>query len=129
MTIMMLTAAGLAGIIHMLFFLLESIWWMRPGVYKTFRLKSEEEALLTKPLAFNQGFYNLFLTFGIAIGLTLIGTGHVKTGYAILTYTCLFMLGAATVLWMSNRKMIRGVILQGLLPLVYLISFGLRYFG
>jgi putative membrane protein len=129
MITMMLIFAGLAGIIHLLFFLLESVWWMRPGVYKTFRLKNEEEALLTKPLAFNQGFYNLFLTVGIAVGLVLIATGHARIGYAILAYVCSSMFGAAMVLLISSPKMIRGVVLQGLMPLGYLIIFAVRYFG
>ncbi len=122
----MLTFAGLAGIIHSLFFLLESVWWMRPNVYKTFRLKDDDEARLTRPLAFNQGFYNLFLTLGIAIGLILIGMGNAGSGYAILTYTCAFMFGAAMVLLLSNPKMIRGVMLQGFPPLVYLAMLVLK---
>jgi putative membrane protein len=129
MTIVMLVFAGLAGIIHLLFFMLESIWWMRPGVYKTFRLKSEEEALLTRPLAFNQGFYNLFLTLGIGIGLTLAGTGHGRIGFAIVGYVCLFMFGAAMVLLFSNPKMIRGVVLQGFAPFMYLIIYVLKFLG
>jgi putative membrane protein len=128
MEAIMLTAAVLAGGVHFLFFLMESVWWMQPKIYKTFRMQDDNEARLTRPLALNQGFYNLFLTMGIAIGLALIGSGHAKIGYGIITYVCLFMLGAALVLLVSSPKMIRGVLLQGVLPFIYTALFLMKYF-
>jgi putative membrane protein len=46
-----------------LFFCMESLWWTKPAVYRRFR-STEAEALVTRSLAFNQGFYNLFLAVG-----------------------------------------------------------------
>ena len=61
-----LLAAGL----HAWFFVLESLWFMRPTVYRRFGLASEEQARVARPFAYNQGFYNLFLAAGTAWGVT-----------------------------------------------------------
>ena len=70
--------AALAAVVHVYIFVLESILWTAPKTRATFGVKSEEEALTTKPLAFNQGFYNLFLAIvsviGISSGVVTIAT-------------------------------------------------------
>jgi putative membrane protein len=118
----MLTSAILSGLIHILFFFMESIWWMNPIVTKIFRQR-ENEAEITKLLAFNQGFYNLFLAMGVFVGLIIILYGEPKIGYFVIINNCLIMLGASVVLLFSSPKMIRGVLLQGLPPLVYIFCF------
>ena len=49
---------------HIGFFVLESFFWDKPLGRKIFR-QSEAMASTTKVLAFNQGFYNLFLAAGL----------------------------------------------------------------
>jgi putative membrane protein len=44
--------------LHLVFFLLESVLWTKPGVRRAFG-NSAEAAEATKILALNQGFYNL----------------------------------------------------------------------
>ena len=117
-------AAALAGLIHVLFFCMESLWWTRPAVYRRFR-STEAQAQTTRNLAFNQGFYNLFLAAGIFGGLLLIGTGHYRGGMILIAWNCLSMLAAAVVLAASSPKMIRAALIQGLPPLVFLA--GLAY--
>lgn len=60
----MLTAglifASLAALLHVYIFVMESLTWTSPRTRATFGL-SAQEAEATKELAFNQGFYNLFL--------------------------------------------------------------------
>ncbi|MFQ4148746.1 DUF1304 domain-containing protein [Arthrobacter sp. LAPM80] len=66
---MLLTAlifAALAALVHVYIFVLESVRWTAPGTRKTFGT-SQEEANATKELAFNQGFYNLFLAAGLVL--------------------------------------------------------------
>ena len=69
-------AALLAAAIHAWFFLLESVWFMRPRVFTRFGLASAEQAAVVRSFAYNQGFYNLFLATGIGIGLALIAIGE-----------------------------------------------------
>jgi len=119
MPIAMWVSAALAGVIHVLFFCMESLWWTRPAVYRRFR-STEAQAQVTKSLAFNQGFYNLFLAAGVFGGLALTETGYYRAGVILIGWNCLSMLAAAVVLAASSPGMIRGALIQGLPPLVFL---------
>ena len=119
MLMTMWVAAALAGLVHVLFFCMESLWWTRPAVYRRFR-STEAQAQVTKSLAFNQGFYNLFLAAGVFGGLFLLGTGHHRGGMILIAWNCLSMLAAAVVLAASSPSMIRGALIQGLPPFVFL---------
>jgi putative membrane protein len=118
----MWVAAALAGAIHVLFFCIESLWWTRPSVYRRFR-STEAQAQATKSLAFNQGFYNLFLAAGVFGGLALAETGHYRAGIILVAWNCLSMLAAAVVLAASSPGMVRGALIQGLPPLVFVAGF------
>ena len=60
--------AAAAALIHVWFFALESVLFSRPTVFRRFGLRSAEDAAIVRPMAFNQGFYNLFLALGIVVG-------------------------------------------------------------
>ena len=113
--------AGSAAILHLLFFCLESLLWTHPVVRQIFKT-GEEEARATKFLAFNQGFYNLFLALGAAAGLCLLGHAHDAAGRALLILSCGSMLGAALVLVSGGRNYLRGALIQGLPPLLALLA-------
>ena len=121
MAAVMWVAAALAGLIHVLFFCMESLWWTKPAVYRRFR-STEWQAQTTKSLAFNQGFYNLFLAAGAFGGLALMETGHYRAGMILVAWNCLSMLAAAVVLAVSSPQMLRGALIQGLPPLVFLLG-------
>ncbi len=121
---MMIAAAGLASLIHILFFLMESVLWTRPAVMRIFRQK-ESDIKSTRVLAFNQGFYNLFLAIGVLAGFALLAGGHRDTGLAVVASNCAVMLGASIVLLMSSPRMLRGALIQGLAPLAFLVLLAL----
>ncbi len=100
---------------------MESLWWTKPAVYRRFR-STPEQAQATKALALNQGFYNLFLAAGALGGLALIATGRMSLGLALVTWNCASMLAAAVVLAASSPQMIRGAVIQGLAPLIFLLG-------
>jgi len=87
-------AAIVAAVIHVWFFVLESIRFMRPAVWRRFGLGSEAEAAVVRSFAFNQGFYNLFLAIGVGLGLGLAATGDVSSGRAIVLFACGSMIAA-----------------------------------
>ena len=128
MGLAMWVAAALAGVIHVLFFCMESLWWTRPAVYRRFR-STEAQAQATRSLAFNQGFYNLFLAAGVFGGLALSETGHYRAGIILVAWNCLSMLAAAVVLAASSPAMLRGALIQGLPPLVFLAGFAYTRLG
>lgn len=67
--------AFLAAALHVYIFTMESFTWTRPATWKRFGLASQADAETTKPLAYNQGFYNLFLAIGAFIGAGLVAAG------------------------------------------------------
>ena len=93
----------------------------QPGVWKRFGVSSQEDA---DTLAFamqNQGYYNLFLGVGAIAGAILVAT-DIAGRTTLLGYCCLFMLGAAVVLFVARRTMVRAALVQGVLPLLALLA-------
>lgn len=118
--ILALVFAGLAALLHVYIFVLESVRWSHPSVWRIFGLTSQEAADTTKPMAYNQGFYNLFLAIGAAVGVVLWavnGVGDVA-GRTLLLFSLGSMLAAALVLVASGRKYLRPATIQGTLPLI-----------
>lgn len=115
-------AAALAALIHVWFFMLESLLFERPTVFARFGIRSAEDAAIVRPMAFNQGFYNLFLAAGILIGLVLLGSGQEAAGRAIVLFACACMVGAGVVLVSTNRRFLPAAALQAGPPLVVLLA-------
>ncbi|HNE18853.1 MAG TPA: DUF1304 domain-containing protein [Turneriella sp.] len=116
-------AITLLALLHIVFFVFESLLWTTPTVRKIFR-QSEADAQTTRMLALNQGYYNLFLALAAIAGVVLMYRVDVPiaVSVAVLTVSLGSMVGAALVLLFSaGKKMIRGVLLQGLAPLVCLV--------
>jgi len=116
----MLSVALLAGVVHVLIFCMESLWWTTPKVRERFRQRPEQ-AEATKLFAFNQGFYNLFLALGVFVGFALLLARRPVAGLTLMTWSCLSMFGAAVVLAASAPPMKRGALIQGTAPLVFLL--------
>ncbi len=113
---------GIAGVIHVFIFLLESVLWNRPSTWKRFGLKTREEAETLRPMAFNQGFYNVFLALGAFAGLVMLLVGNLQqAGAALSIFVLLSMLLASIVLLFSNPKLARAAVTQGAAPLIGLI--------
>jgi putative membrane protein len=119
MTIIAVVFAALAALLHVYIWVLESFRWTEPATRKTFGT-SESEAEVTKPLAYNQGFYNLFLGIITAIGLLMLGGNH-DVGTALALAGTGSMLGAALVLVTHDRTMARSALTQGLFPAVAVV--------
>jgi putative membrane protein len=117
----MLTAAlifaALAALLHVYIFVMESLTWTSPRTRATFGT-TEEEAQTTKLLAFNQGFYNLFLAIVTALGIAAVCLGHNGVGGALIFAGVGSMLAAAVVLLASSPDKARAAITQGAFPLI-----------
>lgn len=117
-----LAAALVAGLIHVYFFVLESLSFMRPAVYRRFGLDSDEEAAAARSWAFNQGFYNLFLAAGIAFGIALAAAGDVAAGRVLTLFACGSMIAAGAVLYLHDRSFLRAAAIQAVPPLVAVLA-------
>jgi putative membrane protein len=114
---------ALAALLHGYIFLMESVWWSRPATWKRFGVADQAAADTTKPMAYNQGFYNLFLGVGAAIGLVLYWVGSVAVGTTLVLFTTACMALAAAVLTTSGRRYLRPALIQGTLPLIGFVLF------
>ena len=115
--------ATLAALVHVVIFYFESIGWTKPAVWKRFGLASQAEADTVRAMAYNQGFYNLFLAVGTLVGVVLLTTGVAQAGYAVALFATLSMVAAATVLVLSNPKLARAAVTQGALPLLAVLFY------
>lgn len=121
MLVAALVLAGLAAVLHVLIFWLESIAWMRPRTREIFGRLSEDDARTTRALAFNQGFYNLFLAITVAAGIVLIAAGETAVGAALIYAGAGSMVAAAGVLVAGSRAYARAAVMQGTLPALALV--------
>jgi putative membrane protein len=112
----------LAALIHLFIFALESVLWSRPSTWKLFGVRDERDAEVLRPMAYNQGFYNVFLALGAGLGLVFLGTGFSREGgIAIAMFALGSMVLAAVVLVTSNPKLLRAALIQGVAPLLGLV--------
>jgi putative membrane protein len=121
-----LVFAGLAALIHVYIFTLESLRFDQPSTWRVFGVRGPEEAAVLRPLMYNQGFYNLFLAIGTAAGIGLTSGGNHDAGLALVTFCCGSMLTAALVLAGSDSSKARGAIVQGTMPAIALLWLLLR---
>ena len=123
MAILASVFVALAAVLHVYIFLMEAAWWTRPKIWQRFGLASQTEAETTRVLAYNQGFYNLFLAFGAIIGLFLYFGGPERAGAALILFSTASMFVAAIVLTTSGPGKLRSAVTQGTLPLIGFILF------
>ncbi|KAA0112017.1 DUF1304 domain-containing protein [Mycolicibacterium sp. P1-5] len=115
-----LVFAGLAALLHVYIFTMESLTWTTPRTRKVFGT-TPEEAETTKLLALNQGFYNLFLAIVSSVGIVAIAQGDTGIGAALVFAGVGSMLAAAVVLLASSPDKARAAVTQGAFPLVAVV--------
>ena len=112
--------AALAALVHVYIFWLESVRWQQPATRRVFGT-TEETAAVTQPLAYNQGFYNLFLAVGTGIGIALMDRNR-DAAVALVVLGVGSMLAAALVLVASDLSKLRAAVVQGLFPVLALLT-------
>lgn len=110
-----------AALLHVYIFTMESITWTKPATWKRFTIASQANAEITRPLAYNQGFYNLFLAIVSLSGIIAIALGSHLIGWALVFSSCGSMLLAALVLAASGKKYLRAASIQGVTPLIAVV--------
>jgi putative membrane protein len=126
MVIAGLVLAGLAVVFHVYVFYLESLAWSNERTRAAFGT-TVEDAAVTKPLAFNQGFYNLFLAIVVVTGIVAFAANMPVVGATLVFAGAGSMIGAGLVLLLSNRDLARAALAQLGPPLlaVILLAVGL----
>jgi len=113
--------AIVAGLFHVVAFVMESLLFRRPQVQRVMlgRTNVEPGVFLW---AFNQGFYNLFVAAGAIGGVIAYHAGQTTAGRAVVLYACAFMAAAGVVLFVSDRRLWRGALGQAGPPLIALVA-------
>ncbi|MFJ4173958.1 DUF1304 domain-containing protein [Microbacterium sp. NPDC089696] len=116
-----LVLAAAAAAFHVFIFALESLKWTEPETRRIFGVASEADAVTMKQLAFNQGFYNLFLALSVLLGIGLTIVGAPTVGLTLVFAGAGMMVAAALVLVLSDRTKLRAAAMQGTLPLLAVV--------
>ena len=124
MIIAALIAASIAALLHVYIFSMESLTWTSKRTRAVFNA-TEEEAEATREMAFNQGFYNLFLALASLIGVLLVALGNLAIGATLIFAGTGSMLAAAVVLTASSPRKATLAVRQGLFPLLAVVLLGL----
>ena len=103
--------ATLASLIHVYIFVLESLRWSDPKTMATFGI-TEATVDATKPLAYNQGFYNLFLATMGLLGVGLHLAGEETVGVTLALAGTASMALAGLVLITSSPDKARAALIQ-----------------
>lgn len=117
--------ATLSGLIHVLFFYMESIAWLEPNIYEAFQVATLADAEVLNVYVKNQGYYNLFLALGMFVGLATLARSQV-VAKTLIGYISAVMFGAAVVLLLTIPEMIVGVCLQGIPAAITLVALWLE---
>ncbi|MGU3436642.1 DUF1304 domain-containing protein [Actinomycetes bacterium M1A6_2h] len=121
MTNIGLAFAALAALIHVYIFVLEAFLIAKPAGMKTFGVRAEDVQTV-KQWAFNQGFYNLFLAIGTAVGIVVHLAGNSTVGSTLIYFGTGSMLAAGALLAATDRRLIRGASVQAV-PALLAIAF------
>ncbi|MDO4645981.1 MAG: DUF1304 domain-containing protein [Propionibacteriaceae bacterium] len=117
-----LALAGIAALVHVFIFYLESIAWTGERARAVFGTGTAERAAATREIAFNQGFYNLFLAVAVFLGIVLHITGQPVVGSTLVFTGAGSMVAASLVLLLSSPDKASAALKQGVVPALGVIA-------
>ena len=115
---------GLAALIHVYIFYMESLAWTSDRSRALFGM-SAQEAENTEEMAFNQGFYNLFLAIAVFVGVVFLSLGNQAVGASMIFVGAGSMVAAAAVLFIFSADKRSAALKQGMIPAVGVVLLAL----
>ncbi|MGN8244905.1 DUF1304 domain-containing protein [Cellulomonas soli] len=106
-----LVLTGVAALIHVYIFTMESLTWTSPRTRATFGTTAEGAAA-TREMAYNQGFSNLFLAVLVVVGTVLVTVGQQAVGLTLVLAGAGSMVAAGLVLITSSPSKARAALVQ-----------------
>ena len=119
MLIIGMIAAFLAAALHVFIFYIESFAWTTRAL-SVFGM-DRESAEATKEIAFNQGFYNLFLAIEVFVGIAVYFLASPTVGLTLALFGVGSMLAAALLLFVTSPDKRSAAIKQVFLPLLAVV--------
>ncbi|GAA4627990.1 DUF1304 domain-containing protein [Cellulomonas oligotrophica] len=123
-----LVLVALGALLHVWIFVLESLLWTAPVARRTFG-GTPEQARATAEMAWNQGFYNLFLAVVAGVGVALVATGDRSAGVALVLAGAGSMVLAGVVLVARTPSRLRSGLTQAALPALGLVALAVALLG
>ena len=114
----------ITSLLHIVFFKIESIDFMKLETLQRFSLTAEK-AEVVKVWAYNQGFYNLFIAFGLLYGIYLLYRDDLNKAKPLLSTLLLIIVGAGIVLATSADGKIIAASIQAIPALIAFILLNL----
>ncbi|MET4702681.1 DUF1304 domain-containing protein [Frigoribacterium sp. UYMn621] len=111
---------SIAALLHVYIFTLESVNWTKPATWRIFGIRSQADADTIKPMAFNQGFYNLFLAVEVGLGVAVLAVS-LPVAITLIVVGAGSMVLAALVLLLSSKTTRRSALIQGVPPFIGLL--------
>ena len=121
MTTAGLVLTGVGALVHVYIWVLESLLWTTDRARATFGT-TPQEAAATRSMAYNQGFYNLFLAVTAVVGIGLVVADQRPAGWTLVLAACGSMLAAAVVLRTGGASYTRPAVTQGTIPLLAVVA-------
>lgn len=112
---------SISSVIHLLFFKLESIDFMKPEVLLKFDLDSTSGAFV-ETWAFNQGFYNLFLAIGLILATICIFKFKNKSHVVLANFILVTMIFAGLVLYISVPAKLAAALIQAVPAFIAVVT-------
>ncbi|WP_066302069.1 DUF1304 domain-containing protein [Arthrobacter luteolus] len=110
-----------AAAVHFYFFALESLRWTAAETMEAYGITSPQDAEATQPLAYTQGFYNLFLGVGAVLGVLLLGVSNPVAGLTLMSFSTACMALASVVLLAGKWPLGRIALIRGIPALLALL--------
>lgn len=101
---------------------MESIAWRGPLARRTFGPATDAEVEATAELAYNQGFYNLFLAVAVIVGIVALAAGSTAVGATLVFTGAGSMVAAGLVLLTSDRTKTSAALKQLVPPLLGIVA-------
>ena len=109
--------ATVAALLHVLFFVLESVLFRRPAGRRLFGVRAEHDSPSLRLFAVNQGVYNLALAIVVLVGVgLLVADAASVAGLAVIVAGCSVMVVAGIALAVTAPRRMLGAALAHALP-------------
>ena len=115
-----LVLAAMAAVLHLAFFVLESVLFRLPLGRRIFGVRPENDSAPLRLFAVNQGVYNLGLALAVLAGIVIVlARDSWGVGIAVVITGCSLMLLAGIALAITApRRMLPIALAQGGVPLL-----------
>lgn len=124
LTVTGLVVASMASLLHMVFFVLESVLFRTPGVRRLFGVRPDADSAPLRLFAVNQGLYNLALAVAVLVGVVVAIAAPVSNlGVIVVLTGCAVMVVAGIALAVTApRRTLPIALAQGGLPALAIIA-------